>query len=178
MGELVSKAEFARRVERSPGRISQWLAEEKIVETDDGRIDVDDALARLGTTLDPSQQVSQDRPIGATNAQEDYAVARAESAKVKAIRDRADLLAAQGVYMRTAEVERAWQRGIAQLLQQIESSFALIGKQLAAEMGADPRTVTVLLMRLWREARAGIETVAIGKRDEESKTQPAPELVS
>jgi selenocysteine-specific translation elongation factor len=65
----VSKAEFARRVKRSAGRVSQWLSEGKIggeavAHTAEGdRIVLEVAVAQLGISLDVSQQLAQEQPI-------------------------------------------------------------------------------------------------------------------
>ena len=67
--QLVTKAAFAERVGRSPGAISQWIAAGKIggaALVGEGRralIDVDQALAQLGRTLDLGQQLAQPKPL-------------------------------------------------------------------------------------------------------------------
>lgn len=66
---LVTKAEFARRVKRSAGRVTQWIGEGKlhgpaIVPTAEGeRIALEVAIAQLGITLDVGQQLGQESPI-------------------------------------------------------------------------------------------------------------------
>jgi len=70
--ELVTKAEFARRVKRSPGRVSQWIGEGKIsgpALVDDAgtqKIDLAVAVRQLGLSLDIGQQAAQPHPVPTT----------------------------------------------------------------------------------------------------------------
>lgn len=57
---LVTKAEFARERDVHPSRVSQWLRDGRISETEDGKIDADAAHERLGGTLDQTKGVRRD----------------------------------------------------------------------------------------------------------------------
>ena len=69
MGEIVSKSEFARRIGRTPGRVTQWITEGRLTAPAvvgvgrASRIDYDAAVEQLRSTLDPAQQLSQPAPI-------------------------------------------------------------------------------------------------------------------
>lgn len=69
MRTIVSKGEFARRAARSPACVTKWIATGKISPDaliGDGRhaqIWLERAMSDLSATLDPSQQVSQERPF-------------------------------------------------------------------------------------------------------------------
>lgn len=59
----VSKAEFARERDVSRTRVYQWLGDGRIVALDDGRIDADDAHARLNAQLDQAKGIRRDGNI-------------------------------------------------------------------------------------------------------------------
>ena len=66
--ELVSKSVYAQMRGRGPSAVSNWIKDGKLeppAVTDDGLINVPLADAMLAARLDPSQQLAQDRPIGA-----------------------------------------------------------------------------------------------------------------
>lgn len=57
---LITKSEFAAERDVHPSRVSQWLKDGRIVETTEGRIDADDAHARLGAMLDRAKGSRRD----------------------------------------------------------------------------------------------------------------------
>jgi hypothetical protein len=62
-----TKSEFAHRIGRTPGRITQLITEGKLSSpavTPEGRIVVALAKAQLKDRLDPTQQLGRDAPIG------------------------------------------------------------------------------------------------------------------
>jgi hypothetical protein len=60
---LITKAQFARERDVHPSRVSQWLRDGRIAETTDGKIDADEAHARLNAHLDQTKGMRRDGNI-------------------------------------------------------------------------------------------------------------------
>lgn len=186
---LVTKADFARhpRVNRSAGRVSQWLSERRIhgdaiVQTAEGeRLNLELALQQLGMSLDVSQQVAQAEPIlplAGTEAEDDETKApvgnadqarlvraKADAAVIKAEQDRIALMAQNGQWLRAAAIAATWQRNLGDLLGQIEANLPQMAEELAAELGLDAKAMTIALRRRFRVLRQRVAEEAAHRRE-------------
>ena len=70
-----------------------------------------------------------------------------------------------GVYVRTEEVRRTVGAATGKLWRQVESDMAAWAEELAGELGADPRTVEIILRRLIRGTRERVAQTAAELRD-------------
>jgi hypothetical protein len=102
--EIETKSAFARRVGRSPARISQWQSEGRLVPPavrPDGRIDVALALAQLEGLLAPGAPAANREPA-ARRAPSEFAAARLRREQAAATRAEIELGAVEGRYRRDA----------------------------------------------------------------------------
>ncbi len=190
---LISKIDFARRVGRSPSRVSHWIAEGKIrgdalVRVGAGdQINLEIALEQLGVNLDIVQQAAQERPLlrgligdAAADLDADAGPARApiddtdqrrlmkakaDAAETRAEQDRIALMAENGQWVRAAEVAAIWKRGIGDLLGLIEAELPAMAEDLAAELGGDPKAATIALRKRFRVLRQRVADEAAARRD-------------
>ena len=63
----ISKGDFAKERKVSAGRVSQWLADGRIVETEDGKIDADAAHASLDAALDRAKGMRRTGNVTSVN---------------------------------------------------------------------------------------------------------------
>lgn len=186
--QLVSKSDYARRVDRSPAAVTHWIKEGKL--TKPALVDVDgeemiDALAAdamLALTLHPSQQAAQDRPIGvpadladdagdvADIGDEDnrrFLKARADRMALEAEGLHRKRLAETGQWMVTADARQAWAREMSAAINETEAWLTQVAETLAGELHLDRKLILVTLRREFRafrqrqaESKRGAEQVA------------------
>ncbi|HTY67545.1 MAG TPA: hypothetical protein VMH36_12910, partial [Alphaproteobacteria bacterium] len=110
---------------------------------DDGSIDLELACQQLNLTLDVVQQAAQaappivDKPaeaedLPASDAQRRLLEAKAESAEHDAAKRRRERLSENGQWLRAEEARIAWQRALAELLNQVEAEFPNMADALLA----------------------------------------------
>ena len=154
----MTKAELARRVNRSPGRISQWLREGKIsgdavVTTPGGeRIDLDIAVAQLHSRLDPAQISLDDSPPSPApvpTRRDNVVEFNAERAAVLSIdRQRKEIELAQlrGEFLDKADAADA----VFTIFAGLREAITREGPQIAMLLGLTPDGTAALLRELRR----------------------------
>lgn len=169
---IVSKSDLARRIGRSPARVSQFIREGRLTAPallEDGRIDLEAALVQLAPFLmqDGPLQPKPARPPAAPSpmAEAKLALARAQVAKVEA-----ELAASRGAYERAAmnAVKRAGERVGALLVDLLDLRLAtLVGSIRAAATERSAFTVAKaaddeLRHRFCRELSAEVAKIGEG----------------
>lgn len=187
----ISKAEFARRRNVSPGRVSQWLAEGKIhgaAIVGEGRnalIDEELGCQQLGQKLDIDQRHANGLRTNLEAATEPPAPEKASpfepSTTDKIAEARLELLQRQirdketeeavqlGLLTETAEARRVTGQQIAQVIARVEGALPEIASRLAAVFKLQQRDVLHELRGAWREVR---QAAAIEARE---RAEPLPE---
>lgn len=197
MKTIITKGEFAARQKRSPACVSNWIAEGKISKEaliGDGvraRIWLERALSDLTANLDPSQQVSQSRPIQVAMALSDTSSAGNEPAeparqfelerqrdlarRTKADADRAehDAEAAkrrnaldEGKYLLAEEAARIWGRELAEFLAKADTFIAnSLARKLAENHDLDWKELSAEMREMWRQFRADAANDARERRE-------------
>jgi len=172
LSEIISKSELARRLNRSPAAVTHWiragrLTAPALVQTDKGEmIDWDRARAQLGIALDLGQQVAQEvpilavasapAPVASTDIDDDQRrllKGKADQAEARAVRDRMELFEHNSRWVRADEIDSTWRRGISDLITRIETEFPEMAQAIAAEIGTDPRALTIALRQNFRRVR-------------------------
>lgn len=199
--ELVTQAEFARRIRRSKAAVTGYIKDgklsgEAIVETSEGRrIDVTEATRQLAVRLDPVQRVAQPTvqpsagaPAAAGNnaaapvEQDEHALrlrrSKAELSEVQAARARAELMERNGEWLRGDEVTAAWTRGVGELLGQIEAGFEDMADALLKVPQGNRKAMIVALRQAFRGVRGKIAQQLRLDAEEEDATKPAEELAA
>ncbi|GAA0569452.1 hypothetical protein GCM10009099_03910 [Caenispirillum bisanense] len=98
--EVVTKSEFARRIGRTPGRVSQYVAAGMPVR-DDGKLNFAEALAWVEGNTDPAKRTAGGaRPT-------DFAAVKAEHETLKAERTRLQVERDKGLVVYRSEAEAA-----------------------------------------------------------------------
>lgn len=188
MRTIVSKGEFAARMKRAPSAISNWIADGRITPAAimgtgvRAQIWVEQAERDLARNLDPGQQLSQERPIGAapaatapvtaapaapgagdllppeTSEDEDLRRRRkADADRAEREAERAKLRTEReyGRWLDVAEAQKAWGKELSNILTEIEAFVtSTMPRDLADHFNLDPREVATLIITLWRERRA------------------------
>jgi hypothetical protein len=176
--EIVSKGEFAARIDRTAARVSQLIAERKLTApalTPDGRVNVRLGRLQLASLLDPSQQMAQTKPIlpvasGESTADNAGLVkAKRESAELDNEQKRRRLNLEKGTYTLTADANRALATEMSNVFVQFDAWIAEAGQALALEHGLDQRAVVIGLRKSFagfRAKQAQIRRTAAGAMDE------------
>lgn len=178
--QLVTKSELARRLNVTPGRVSQYLAEGKIYGdaiVGEGRaamIDYGLARSQLGLALDPVQMTAQMRtlpegdapaaPATQQGAAQSNELSRHQEIKVQQAelvlrRQLRDDLADRGIYMRTDEARREWGKALSEIVDAIDQWMGALTDRLSTELKVERQQVSVILrreLRAWRESQASL----------------------
>ncbi len=199
--EVVDKSRFAKIIGRSPGRITQLIAEGKIsgaaLEGDgrSARINVTEAMRQLGLNLHPGQQLAQPRPIFAappppetepppalrpsqSQAEKDqarYTAARADKAEYEAAAMRAQAQARAGTWVEARDAAAAFSRQLRQFVSEVDASLPVFAEALAADLGIESRAAVLILRRVWRDLRA--KSAAAARDQAEALPAAIPEPV-
>jgi hypothetical protein len=159
--EIVTKGEFAQRIDRTAARVSQLIAERKLTApalTPDGRVNVRLGRLQLASLLDPSQQLAQTKPIlplgGDTDDNAGLVKAKRENAELDAEQKRRRLNLEKGIYTLTEDMKRALGAEMTNVFSQLEVWIADAGKTLALEHALDERQVTIHLRKSFNAFRA------------------------
>lgn len=177
LDEVVSKGEFAKRCNVSPGRVSQWIQEGKIGPDElvgEGRsaqIRVSAASEKLKIRLDAGQRTGH----GLKTTLPDATAPASETPKEPSEADKLDLAlkrekltqqlaqnrkiaeeekARQGTYVRAAEVAAETGRMIGRVLQTTEAGLVDMADEISRSFTVPKRDVLHLLRRVFREQRA------------------------
>lgn len=195
MRTIVSKGEFAARMKRAPSAISNWIADGRITPAAimgtgvRAKIWVEQAERDLARNLDPGQQLSQERPIGAApvtavpvtpgagdlvppetgededlrrrrKADADRAEREAEMAKLRTERE-------HGRWVDAAEAKRAWGKELSELMTEIETFVtSTLPRAIGEQFNLEPREVAAHVIALWRERRAKVADEAAARASE------------
>lgn len=190
MRTIVSKGEFAARKQRAPSAISNWIADGRITPAAimgtgvRAKIWVEQAERDLARNLDPGQQLSQERPIGAApatpaagnllppetsededlrrrrKADADRAEREAEMAKLRTERE-------HGRWVDAAEAKRAWGKELSELMTEIETFVtSTLPRAIGEQFNLEPREVAAHVIALWRERRAKVADEAAARASE------------
>lgn len=176
LDEVVSKGEFAKRCNVSPGRVSQWIQEGKIGpdelvgEGRNAQVRVAAASEKLKIRLDAGQRNGHGLKTTLPEA-----AAPAEGPKPRSEADNLDLAlkrekltqqlaqnrkiaeeekARQGIYVRSADVAAETAKLVGRILQTTESGLVEMADAMSAAFPVPKRDVLHLLRRIFREQRA------------------------
>lgn len=188
--QTVTKGEFARLINVTPGRVSQYIAEGKIGgdalagEGRSARIVVDVARAQLRRTLDVSQMIGngvttrlsagEAAPATAAVTEPPATLPRADlvadqirieqlrAIRAKNRREEEEARAREGIYSRTADVRAGYRRITARVLSLFEGGLATMASEIASRFEAPQRDVLHLMRTEMRKIRAAAATEAQG----------------
>lgn len=191
---LVSKGEFARRKERAPSAVSNWIADGKISpaaivgEGHRAKIWVERAELDLARNLDPSQQDSQAKPItvavGAPPAAVEPAAvsdpivddiarrrkADADAAELNAEQARRRLAVDSGRWVDAAEVKAAYTQELARRVTDLDVFItSTLAVELAEAFDLDVKLVTIKAREIYRSYRAGVADDARAESEERAE---------
>lgn len=173
---FLSKADFARHVNRSRACISGWLKTGKISSEAivDGKIDRDRALADLAASLDPGQQAAQTSPIIgsstiSTEARSDPIVnpimaerEKDQARRAKADADRAEhdaeaarrkLALDEGKYVVAEEAAASFGREMAKFISETELFINNLARRIAENHNLDHKQITAFAREDYRKFR-------------------------
>ena len=185
----ISKGEFARRRNVSPGRVSQWIAEGKISgaaivgEGRSAQIDEVVACAQLNVRLDPDQRHSANglsTNVQATVAGEapplpinplerqllEHKVIKAERENREAATEEATRL---GQLVEVDDARRRTGQEVARAIARCEGTLPEFANALAAKFKIPARDALHELRTIWRRARAA------GAIEARERAEPLPE---
>lgn len=181
-GQIVSKGEFARLLNVSPGRISQYIAAGQITrdaiegEGRNAKIIVDKARAQLTGRLDVAQRVGSNgmtTRLGASSETaetppasqqpqirfptdiiaEQIAREKLEQAKFQTARAKRDEALAVGRYMLTEDVRAQMTKAVSVAFRVMDSGLADMAAALAAHFDIPQRDVQHHLQKAFRAVR-------------------------
>lgn len=166
MLNTVSKAEFAKLVNLSPGRVSQLITAGKLkgALVGDGRsarVDVDKARDALKLRLDPGQRLGNgaETRLGEDTSDDlDLKLKQAKLAQAEAgnRRAREDELTRRGVYVRAEHASAEAGKLASTILQMFEGGLTDVAAEIAAEFKLTARDVTHLMRKRFRDVRARV----------------------
>lgn len=178
--EIVTKAEFAKLVQRDPAFVSRAIASGRIHgaalvgEGRGARIRVADALQQLGRSLDLSQQLAQDKPILAPGAggllaedatepvdrvavhglREESLELRNKKARLELERMEREQLRQAGELVLAADVAAALRRQLQPLVATFDELPAAIAKPLSEQFGVPYAEVLIAVKGAIRQQRS------------------------
>lgn len=182
-GATVTKGEFARIINVSPGRVSQYIAEGKLYgaalvgEGRAARIAVDVATEQLRNKLDISQRLgngldtrlaASPAPAGlpaaptpppdtaARTLEDQIKVEKLEGLRRQRRREEEEDRARAGLYTRTEDVTASTRRLVGTLLDGIEGGLTGMAQAVAARFELPQRDVLHLLRQEFRTVRENI----------------------
>lgn len=178
MFSMVSKAEFARMVNLSAGRVSQMISEGKLADCLDGegrnaRIDAAKAIEKLKLRRDPGQAMGNGAkanlvtPMAAPAA---AAAAPTESDEISLKLQRAKLQEAEyrnrklreeerereGHYVKAEDVQAETAKLATRLLQLFEGGLAEVATEISSTFKVPQRDVLHLLKKRFRDVRTNV----------------------
>lgn len=184
MLNLVAKGEFARRVNITPGRVSQMIAEGKLAgclvgEGREQRIDYDKAVEALKVRRDPGQALGNGLKMQLAPAAAPAAVAtaptpadapRSEADEIDLKLRREKLVEAEarnrklreeekaraGTYVLAEHVRIETAKLASTILQMFEGGLSDIGSEIAATYKLPERDLKHLLRKRFREVRTAV----------------------
>lgn len=199
MKTIVTKCEFAAMKGRKPSALSNWIADGKITAAAlvgsgvRARIWVEQAERDLARSLDPSQQIAQERPISLTApaasgeawaapvaAPQSSLPVQAEDEDLRR-RRRADAETAEhnaefarlrnekeaGRWVVAAEAQKAFARKLSEFTGEVETwATQKLARELADRHGLDWRKISADVRAAWRTFR-GEEADAAERRDDD-----------
>ncbi|SHO65827.1 hypothetical protein SAMN02745172_02474 [Pseudoxanthobacter soli DSM 19599] len=179
--DVVSKGEFARLSNVSPGRVSQWISEGKLSGAAlvgsgrTARINVAEARRQLRQKLDISQRLGNglDTDLGADSPADpapatggeaasrakppgiDYEIKREklEAMRRAKRREEEESRARAGVYTRTEDVARSARSMVSTIMSGFEGGLAQFADAIAAKFDVPKRDVLHLLRAEYRTVR-------------------------
>lgn len=179
MLNTVTKGEFARMVNLSPGRVSQMISEGKISdclvgEGREQRIDADKAIEKLKLRRDPGQalgngakaQLNAPAPAAAPAApappseSDDISLklqrAKLEEAEFRNRKLREEALARAGTYVLADDVKAETARLASRLLQLFETGLMDVATEIASTFKLPQRDVLHMLKTKIRDVRTNV----------------------
>lgn len=172
---IVTKGEFAKMVGRGPSAISNWISSGKLraalVGTGNrARIDVEKAMAELGESLHPGQQLAQARPIpadpGGSEPMADadrrrLLAARAQREELLLAMSRTAALEKTGRWIKADEAADAWGRELSNLILAMQTWLAGdAAERVAALADPTPREIARVLRDGFTELRRRLAEAA------------------
>lgn len=191
MLNTVTKGEFARMVNLSPGRVSQMIAEGKISDCLVGegraqRIDADKAIEKLKLRRDPGQAMGNGakaqlsipaQPSTASappNSESDdislkLQRAKLEEAEFRNRKLREEERARAGIYVLAEDVKAETAKLATRMLQMFEGGLTEVATEIAAQFQLPQRDVLHLLKTKFRSVRTSVSAELAA----EASSQPA-----
>lgn len=179
---LVSKSDYARMRNRSPGAVSKWIETGKLKPPAlvgagrQAKVNVAEADRMLADTLDLGQQLAQPAPVLLTAAAAAAAPPAAAPAvpleldddrrrqlKARADREEADAAEAirkarenDGQWLHREAAGRAWARVLTMVIGEFEGLVPELAERLAQLCRADEKDLTIVIRDAFRARRARI----------------------
>jgi hypothetical protein len=160
MPEILSKSAYAARRGRGPSSVSNWIRGGQLSPPalrSDGKIDAAAADAQLAQRVNPVRAaaavITRQPVVPAANEapaswQDKYFRARAQSAAIRAERERRELNAERGRYVLAEKAREEFARGIMEHLMSVEQSLPDLADRLGVGVGG-----LIELRRWWRQQR-------------------------
>lgn len=202
MLNTVTKAEFARLVNLSPGRVSQMISEGKISDClvgtgRDARIDADKAIEKLKLRRDPGQALGngakaklqaaapapEAKPEPPAVAESDEISLKLQRAKLEEAEFRTRKLreeerARAGLYVLAEDVKAETAKLATRLLQLFESGLSDVATDIAAAFKVPQRDVLHLLKKKFRDVRTNVSAEIAQEAADLPATIEAPDPVN
>lgn len=160
--EWVTQKRFGEIVERTSGRISQWISEGKITkpayegEGHKRRIHVERARKQLGALLDPGQQAAQQSPVVVDEHIQRLNRFKADEQQSNAELKRLKLNAERGEWVEVAAIGKAVRAAFEAEYARFEGLVRDMAQAVAAEHRLDAQKIAALMddkYRAYRKAR-------------------------
>jgi hypothetical protein len=171
MLNTVTKGEFAKMVNLSPGRVSQMISEGKLSdclvgEGREARIDAAKAIEKLKLRRDPGQALGNGAKAtlsvtpAAPSVSDDISLklqrAKLEEAEFRNRKLREEERAREGTYVRADDVKAETAKLATRLLQLFEGGLTDVATEIAATFKVPQRDVLHLLKKRFRDVRTNV----------------------
>jgi len=171
MLNTVTKGEFAKMVNLSPGRVSQMISEGKLSdclvgEGREARIDAAKAIEKLKLRRDPGQALGNGAKAtlsvtpAAPSVSDDISLklqrAKLEEAEFRNRKLREEERVREGTYVRADDVKAETAKLATRLLQLFEGGLTDVATEIAATFKVPQRDVLHLLKKRFRDVRTNV----------------------
>jgi hypothetical protein len=197
MLNTVTKGEFARLVNLSPGRVSQMISEGKLTdclvgEGRDARIDAGKAIEKLKLRRDPGQALGNGAkatlaaPAAVPSAQptesDDISLklqrAKLQEAEFRNRKLREEERAREGYYVRAEDVQAETAKLATRLLQLFEGGLTDVATEISSAFKVPQRDVLHLLKKRFRDVRTNVSAELAAEAAALPSTIEEPEPIS
>ena len=197
MLNTVTKGEFARLVNLSPGRVSQMISEGKLTdclvgEGRDARIDAGKAIEKLKLRRDPGQALGNGAkatlaplsaaPSAPPTESDDISLklqrAKLQEAEFRNRKLREEERAREGYYVRAEDVQAETAKLATRLLQLFEGGLTDVATEISSAFKVPQRDVLHLLKKRFRDVRTNVSAELAAEAAALPATIEEPEPIS